>query len=172
MSIRVRCLATNFRCEQFDAADSLRRARSAQPHTPQQLCIHGYDDGAGRHEHGSQRRRQNDPAWRRAAARRTGREHEVTAPVWLKSTVLFAITFVGGAVAGVSLERRRTPAHDASRADSHHAVQRLVERQRGFSGSRQGCAPAPRSAFAIVVRNPKAGSLFSEWWSTSQCPSM
>ena len=78
----------------------------------------------------------------------------MTAPAWLKGTLLLVVTFVGGAIAGVGFERRRMPAHDAARADSHHAVQRLADHVGLDSNQRLAVA-------AILAR--RQGAVDSAW---------
>jgi hypothetical protein len=78
----------------------------------------------------------------------------VTAPAWVKGTILLAVTFFGGAIAGVGFERRRTPSHDAARTDSHHVVQRLADHV--------GLDSAQRSAVAAILAR-RQGAVDSTW---------
>jgi len=50
----------------------------------------------------------------------------VTAPAWVKGTLLLAVTLAAGVVIGVGYERRRTPAHEAAGMDSHHVMRRFA----------------------------------------------
>lgn len=78
----------------------------------------------------------------------------MTVPAWVKGTILLVVTFVGGAVAGVSVERRREPGHNAAGRDSHRVLQRFAEHVELDSAQRSAVA-------AILVR--RQGSVDSTW---------
>jgi hypothetical protein len=49
----------------------------------------------------------------------------VTIPAWVKGTLVLAVTLSAGVVMGMTYERSRAPAHEASAADSRHILQHL-----------------------------------------------
>ena len=47
-------------------------------------------------------------------------------PVWIKGTMLLAVTFVAGVTVGVTYERRQTPSHASAAADADDAMHHLA----------------------------------------------
>lgn len=78
----------------------------------------------------------------------------MTAPAWMKGTLLLAVAFTAGAVTGVGYERRRTPAHDAARMDSHHVMHRLKDDL--------GLDAAQEKAIAAILAR-RQGAVDSTW---------
>jgi hypothetical protein len=78
----------------------------------------------------------------------------VTIPVWVKGTLLLAVTLAAGVVIGVGYERRRAPAHDPAVMDSHHVMQRLRHHLGLDSAQQQAIA-------AILAR--RQGTVDSTW---------
>jgi len=74
-------------------------------------------------------------------------------PVWLKGTLLLAVTLTAGIVIGVGYERHRTPAHDAG-MDSHHVMRRLNQEL--------GLDSAQQKAIAEILARHQ-GALDSTW---------
>jgi hypothetical protein len=78
----------------------------------------------------------------------------VTMPVWLRGTLLLALTFTAGVATGVGYERRRMPAHEAARMDSRHVLLRLKQHLDLDSAQQQAIA-------AILAR--RQGTVDSTW---------
>lgn len=47
-------------------------------------------------------------------------------PVWIKGTMLLAVTFVAGVTVGVTYERRQVPTHGSTATDAHDAMHHLT----------------------------------------------
>lgn len=78
----------------------------------------------------------------------------MTVPAWVRGTLLLAVTLTAGVVIGVGYERRRTPAHDAARMDSHHVMHRLKDDL--------GLDSAQHKAIAAILAR-RQGTVDSTW---------
>lgn len=73
----------------------------------------------------------------------------MTVPVWLRGTLVLAVTLAAGVIIGVQYQRSRPPAHDGSGPAAHY-LQRHFARELDLDSAQQ------QAVAAIIARRQEA----------------